>query len=119
MAEKGRYITFRCPAYLLKKIDDVVAILIEAKKIDPEKGRSQFLRQVIEGACDKILNTPVGQIATETEKKESEIKYGCEIAPLCRDFPFKCRDCAKAIKRGHYFKHKEIKEVDEDEQEAE
>jgi len=116
---KPKTISFRPTKELEEKLSQTVEMLTNSGKLDPKSAQSDFIRTVLNGACDEILQTPVGEIASMIEEKKPKLRIFCIYMPKCKDRGIKCETCEHAIKEDHYYKKKVVKKEEEEEHEQE
>lgn len=103
------------------KLEDTIGLLRQADKLRDKGGKSDFLRNVVEGACDEILQTPVNsidKILPPGAKEPNMPDIGCELAMICTEFPHGCEDCPHAVERTDW-KEEFVKQQERAKREAE
>jgi len=108
MSGGWKTISVRMPQGLQTKLEKTAKLLVDAGKLDKKGAKSELIRKVLNGACDDVLNTPIGELG---EAKESDdmvkVEYGCELAPICAGFPLECSECKYRRPRKDYFEPEE------------
>ena len=86
-------------------------------KLDKAGGESDFIRKVVNGACDEVLQTPLGEIAVERKDISQPVKVACWRLVACQDFlsggAEKCKSCQHRLRQGHYYERSETFEEGE------
>lgn len=111
MSAETKNITIRFPGKMAAKLEDTVYLLVQADKLREHGGQSDFIRHVVDGACDEILQTPVesvDRILPPGEERPDLPELGCEMALLCTKWPHGCPSCP------HHTERKNWKKVFED-----
>lgn len=108
MKSGWKTLSVRVPPGLEAKLEKTAKLLVDAGKLDKKGARSELIRKVLNGACDDILNTPIGELGAPKDNADvMKIEYGCEKAPICEGFPLECSTCKYRRPRKDYYEKEE------------
>lgn len=105
MGDEMKHLNIRVPVKLFQKLDDTVQLLVQADKARERGGKSDFIRHVLDGACDEVLQTPVSsldRILPPGEETPDLPELGCEMALLCTRWPGGCEECPHHTERKNW-----------------